>query len=45
MSTYGAIVGNVHCQEELPEDIEVNLGLKPCALPYTMDHEHIDIDA
>ena len=26
----------------LPEDIAVNFGPGPCALPYTRDHEHME---
>ena len=27
----------------LPEDIAVNFGLRPCALPYTQDHERMEL--
>ena len=27
----------------LPEDIAVTFGLRPCALPYTRDHEDMEL--
>ena len=27
----------------LPEDIAAIFGLTPCVLPYTLDHEHIEL--
>ena len=36
-----------YCQVDLcgtlPEDIAVNFGVRPFALPYTRDHEHIEL--
>ena len=28
----------------LSEDVSVNFGLRPCALPYTRDHEHMELE-
>ena len=36
-----------YCQMDpcrlLPEDVAVNFGLRPFALPYTWDHEHKEL--
>ena len=29
---------------QLPEDIALNFGLRPCALPYTRDNEHLELE-
>ena len=28
----------------LPKDIAANFGLRPFALPYTRDHQHVDLE-
>ena len=28
----------------IPEDIEVNFGLGPCARPHTLDHENMELE-